>query len=258
MDKIREAIEESFQLNLIRSWLLYSESLVDKMVNYIAEWNIWTNKDEELENDIITLAWGPFRLKLKELIDNEWNKISEDMFKQLLIMEWGQWYKAQVHKKFREKFPTWPYGMVFKHIDQNWNLLKKIAPFKNWERVTREWALKNAKAYYNKRAQEWKNLLDWKWCKYNQDQLDSLVSASGWNQKPVERLKAFVVSHSNDKNAIFNYISHFATTSKWVVQWWLIARRRLEANRFMWKTDKTYAEYQKEYQEEKRKKTRRK
>jgi hypothetical protein len=38
--------------------------------------------------------------------------------------------------------------------------LKDIVPFKNGERVSKEWALDNARAYYNKRAQEWKALLD--------------------------------------------------------------------------------------------------
>ena len=192
-----------------------------------------------------------------ETIEKWWNKISEDMFQQLLIMEWGQWYKAQVHKKYWENFVTWPYGMVYKHIDQKWNLLKNIVPFKEWERVSKERALKNAKAYYDKRAQEWKDLLNWQWCKYNQAQLDSLVSASWWNQKPVKRLKEFVVSNWNDKHAIFNYISNFATKAKWVVLWGLVARRQLEANWFMW-TKKSYREYQQKYAENKNKQKRKK
>lgn len=260
-DRIREIVEEAFQLNLVWSWLFHSKALVDRMVDYIADWNLWTNKDEELENDIKALAWGPFKSRLKELINNDaekkwWSEISDRIFQQLLVMEGGQWYKASVHREFKEKFPTWPYWMVYKHIDSQGRLLKKEVPFRNWERVSKEWALNNAKAYYNKRAQEWKELLDWQWCQYNQAQLDSLVSASWWKQEPVKKLKNFVISHWNDKQAIFNYISNFAVTASGKVLWWLVARRQLEANRFMWKTDKTYAEYQREYQEKKPKKRR--
>ncbi len=216
------------------------------------------NKEDELKNRFTkNINFLNYASANQKETKKWWDKISEDMFQQLLIMEWGQWYKAQIHGEFWEKFPTWPYGMVYKHIDQKWNLLKNIVPFKNWERVSKEWALNNAKAYYNKRAQEWKKLLNWQWCQYNQAQLDSLVSASWWKQKPVERLKEFVVSHWNDKHAIFNYISNFATTAKWVVQWWLVARRQLEANWFMW-TKKSYREYQQEYAENKNKQKKRK
>ena len=193
----------------------------------------------------------------RETIKKWWDKISEDMFQQLLIMEWGQWYKAQIHREFKENFPTWPYGMVYKHIDQQWNLLKNIVPFKNWERVSKEWALNNARAYYNKRAQEWKSLLDEKWYKYTQSQLDSLVSASWWTENATNKLKSFVLWHRNDKNWIYNFLITFARTAKWKIQWGLVARRKLEANWFMW-TKKSYREYQQEYAQNRSKNKKRK
>jgi len=49
--------------------------------------------------------------------------------------------------------------MVYKHIDANGNLLKTIMPFKDGERVNKDWAEKNARAYYNKKAKEWSDLL---------------------------------------------------------------------------------------------------
>jgi len=288
---VKNVIEESITFNPL-SWF-YTKELKDWMIRYITDWKLNSGENATLEAQIKKLSENLMNWKLKYLLDNSyqplinniqyiknkeeetrqhllnsmptdnnetikkwWDRISEDMFQQLLIMEWGQWYKAVIHGEFWERFPTWPYWMVFKHIDKKWNLLKDIVPFRNWERVSKEWALNNAKAYYNKRAQEWKELLNWQWCKYNQSQLDSLVSASWWKQKPVERLKKFVVSHWNDKRAIFNYISNFATTASWVVQWGLVARRQLEANRFMW-TKKSYREYQKEYAENKNKRKKR-
>ena len=188
----------------------------------------------------------PSPIDKKESFKKWWDKISEDMFQQLLIMEWGQWYKAQVHREFRERFPTWPYGMVYKHIDKKWNLLKDIVPFKNGERVSKEWALDNARAYYNKRAQEWKALLDEKWYSYTQSQLDSLVSASWWTENATDKLKNFVLWNRNDKNKIFNFMITFARTAKGKIQWGLVARRKFEANWFMW-TKKSYREYQEEY-----------
>lgn len=284
---ISNIINESIAINPL-SWF-YPNQIKEALTIYIVEWNINSWKNPEFESQLASLSNHMLNRKLQYLLSNsdkpiadniaainrkkiqqnikltdntiERNKelptISEKMFQELLTMEWGQWYKAVIHGEFWERFPTWPYWMVFKHIDKKWNLLKNIVPFRNWEKVSQEWALNNAKAYYNKRAQEWKDLLNSQWCQYNQSQLDSLVSASWWKQKPVENLKEFVVSHWNDKRAIFNYISNFATTAKWVVQWGLVARRQLEANRFMWNTEKSYRDYQREYAQ-KRKKHKRK
>lgn len=259
----------------------------ESIVNYIVDWKLNSNENGELEAQIKKLSENLMNWKLKYLIDNSykpliniiqdikkeeerirqnllnsmptdkketikkwWDKISENMFQQLLIMEGGQWYKAVVHGEFWEKFPTWPYWMVYKHIDKNWNLLKDIAPFKNWERVTKEWALKNAKAYYDKRAQEWKKLLDKNWYEYNQAQLDSLVSASWGTQKSVESLQKFVLSHRNNPTEISNFLSTFATTVKkeWkrVELTWLKIRRKFEANRFNWIL-KPHSEVEKEW-----------
>jgi hypothetical protein len=49
--------------------------------------------------------------------------------------------------------------MVYKHIDENGNLLKNPVSFKEGEHVDKDWAEKNARAYYNKRAKEWADLL---------------------------------------------------------------------------------------------------
>ena len=49
--------------------------------------------------------------------------------------------------------------MVYKHIDEDGNLLKKPVPFNNGERVSKSWAEKNARVYYNKRAKERSDLL---------------------------------------------------------------------------------------------------
>lgn len=293
---IENIIEESISFNPL-SWF-YTKEKKESIVNYIINWKLNSNENGELETQIKKLSENLMNWKLKYLIDNSYkplinniqdikrieeerrkkfklpqvegdekketvqkkpDKISEDMFQQLLIMEWGQWYKAQVHGEFWEKFPTWPYGMVYKHIDQQWNLLKNIVPFRNWERVSKERALNNARAYYNKRAQEWKALLDEKWYKYTQSQLDSLVSASWWTKKATNELKSFILWKDNkgknnrdNKNKIYNFLINFARTAKGVLQWWLITRRQLEANWFMW-TKKSYREYQEEYAQNRRK-----
>lgn len=176
--------------------------------------------------------------KSNEVIETEttgWNTISEEMFHQLLKMEWSQNFTAKIHKKtFWEDFVTWPYGMVYKHIDPDWNLLKKPIPFKDWEKVSPSWAEKNAKAYYNKKAKQRAKNLNEKWYKYTQNMLDALVSASWWTVSSCNRLKKFVLSHRYDKNAIYNFWLKFARTAAWngKIMPWLVRRRKFEANRF--------------------------
>jgi len=183
-------------------------------------------------------------------IDQEWwDTISDAMFQQLLYMEWDQDFVAKSHgKKFWENFVTGPYGMVYKHIDESGNLLENTVSFKEGERVSEDWAQKNARAYYNKRAKEWADLLRSKWYKYSQDMLDALVSASWGTKKSVDRLKSFVLSHWDDKDAIFDFMSKFATTAAW--NWktmpWLVIRRDFEANWFRWNKE-PMSEYQRRY-----------
>ena len=177
------------------------------------------------------------------------DKISNEMFEQLLKME-GKHKEsnnilvAKTGKQFWEKFPTWPYGMVYKHIDESWNPLKKAVPFKEWEKVTEDWWRKNAKAYYDKRAKEWKDILDSKWYKYTQCMLDSLVCQSWWTKKSTNSLKEYVTSHWNDKDGIFNFISKHATTAawNWKVMPGLVKRAKFAANRFIW-NKKPFKEY---------------
>ena len=185
----------------------------------------------------------------KENNQKWWDTISDAMFQQLLYIEWNQDFVAKTHgKKFWENFVTWPYGMVYKHIDNNWNLLDKPITFKNGERVSKDWAEKNARAYYNKRAKERSDLLKSKWYEYTQDMLDALVSASWWTEKSVKILKEFVLSHWDDKDAIFNFMSKFATTAAW--NWktmpGLVIRRDFEANWFKWNKE-PMSEYQRRY-----------
>ena len=274
-------------------WLFWKQNK-DSLTIYVMEWNLNTWKNELYESQLSNLSNNPFSWKLKYLLQNsdkplkdniqsikeqenrqriamqqrlnihdnsvETNEelpttISEDIFQQLLTMEWWQWYTAQVHKKYWENFATWPYGMVYKHIDNNGNLLKRPVPFKEWERTSQKWALDNAKAYYNKKAAERSKNLKAAWCKYNQNQLDALVSASWWTVKSYERLKNFVISHWNNLKEVFEFLKTFARRdSKWNLLWWLIARRNLEADYFMWDTEKTYRDYQREYQLQKKKK----
>ena len=177
------------------------------------------------------------------------DKISNEMFEQLLKMEGkhkqgNNTLVAKTGKQFWEKFPTWPFGMVYKHIDNEWNLLKKAVPFKEWEKVTEDWWRKNAKAYYDKRAKEWKDILDSKWYKYTQCMLDSLVCQSWWTKKSTNSLKEYVTSHWNNKDGIFNFISKHATTAawNWKVMPGLVKRAKFAANRFIW-NKKPFKEY---------------
>lgn len=184
-----------------------------------------------------------------EIAQEWWDTISDAMFQQLLYMEWDQDFVAKSHgKKFWENFVTGPYGMVYKHIDESGNLLKNTVCFKEGEHVSKDWAEKNARAYYNKRAKEWADLLRSKWYKYSQDMLDALVSASWGTKKSVDRLKNFVLSHWDDKDAIFDFMSKFATTAAW--NWktmpWLVIRRDFEANWFRWNKE-PMSEYQRRY-----------
>lgn len=289
---VSNIIEESVVFTPL-SWVFWKQNK-DSLTIYVIEWNLNTWKNELYETRLTNLSNNPFSWKLKYLLQNsdkplkdniqaikeqenrqriamqqhlnlqdnsvETNEelpttISEDIFKELLTMEWWQWYVAQVHKKYWENFATWPYGMVYKHIDNNGNLLKHPIPFKEWEHTSQKWALDNAKAYYNKKAAERSKNLKAAWCNYNQNQLDALVSASWWTVKSYERLKDFVISHWNNLKEVFEFLKTFARRdSKWNLLGWLIARRNLEADYFMWDTEKTYRDYQREYQQQKKKK----
>ena len=122
-------------------------SLYEQTLNWIK--NLLKNLSKETKT--------PHKNKVtqKEKLQEWWNTISERMFQELLQMEGSQNFVAKTHKsKYWENFVTWPYGMVYKHIDSKWNLLNKPVPFKNWERVSKERAEKNARAYYNKKHDE--------------------------------------------------------------------------------------------------------
>lgn len=289
---VSNVISESIAINPL-SWF-YTNSIKEALTIYIVEWNINSWKNPEFESQLINLSNNALNRKLQYLLENSDKSIadnisviksrenqerlamqqrlnihdssveniqdfpttiSENMFQQLLSMEGWQWYTAIVHKKYGENFATWPYGMVYKHIDKNWSLLKNPIPFKSWERTSQEWALDNAKAYYNKKAAERSKNLKAAWCNYNQNQLDALVSASWWTVKSYERLKNFVISHWNNLKEVFEFLKTFARRdSKWNLLGWLISRRNLEADYFMWDTEKTYRDYQREYQQGKKKK----
>ncbi len=229
----------------VRIWQLSAEEIkfeADKPIDQICNWKLI----QFIRHKYLAFA---YTWEKKEDFQKGWDKISEDMFQQLLTMENSQDFVAKVHKsKFWETFVTWPYGMVYKHIDAKGKPLEKPTGFKAWERTDPEWAKQNAKAYYDKRAQERKDLLNDKWCEYNQAQLDSLVSASWWTAASVERLQNFVLSHREKPAEISNFMSTFATKSAWngQTQPWLVIRRQFESNWFNW-IQKPFEEYQREY-----------
>lgn len=195
-----------------------SENIIDKKIN--KEINKKQNTNQESQET--TKTWS--------------DKISDEMFEQLLKMEGSQKHIAKTATYFGEKFTTWPYGMVYKLIDSEWNLLKKPIPFKEWEQLTEKRSKDNARAYYNKKAKEWKNILDGKWYTYTQCMLDSLVSASWGTAKATKNLQNYVLSHWDNKNDISKFMSNFATTAAW--NWkrmpGLVRRRKFESNWFMW------------------------
>ena len=267
--------------NILRvAWVWLTWYAIYKWVKKLWKWTFWDNEKEQEQKEkesnegesfrktgwgnLLKWAWitiatwwwiyGISKLfsskkENAEIAQQWWDTISDAMFQQLLYMEGNQDFVAKSHKKdFWEDFVTWPYGMVEKHIDEDGNLLKKTLPFKEGERVDKNWAKNNARAYYNKRAKEWSDLLKSRWYEYTQDMLDALVSASWWTEKSVKRLKEFVLSHWDDKDAIFNFMSKFATTAAW--NWktmpWLVIRRDFEANWFKWNKE-PMSEYQRRY-----------
>lgn len=177
------------------------------------------------------------------------DKISNEMFEQLLKMEGkhkqgNNTLVAKTGKQFWEKFTTWPFGMVYKHIDNEGNLLKKAVPFKEWEEVTEEWGRKNAKACYDKRAKEIKEAFNKKWYKLSQDQLDALTSTCGWTSKSRKNCLNYVLDNWNDQKKVVSYISTHSTTAAWngKVQPGLVYRRKFEADWFVW-NKMTFAEH---------------
>lgn len=232
-------LEEDTRTNVFKEGF---QKISDWIKNLFKDW--WSKENQTSSTDSsLSLSEDS-----KEGEKKWWNTISNGMFNQLLEME-GKIKKGEnlvaksEYRKFWESFATWPYGMVYKHIDMDWNLLKKPVPFKENETVTEKRAKDNAKAYYNKKAEEWKHLLDREGCEFNQNQLDALVSASWGTIAATKRLESFVLTHWNKPDEISNFMSNFAVTSKnGQVQKGLIRRRKFEANRFMW-NKKLFSEY---------------
>lgn len=174
-----------------------------------------------------------------------WEKISDAMFDELLWMENDQGFKSHIATHLWEDFPTWPYGMVYKWIDKDWKELKTPVPFKNWETVTKPWALKNARTYYNFRAGERAKLLKNKWYTFTQDNLDALVCQSSGTNSSRKKLKQYVLTNWDNKENIRNFLQNFAITAAWdwKKKWGLIKRGKFAANWFMW-LKKPYKSYE--------------
>jgi len=192
---------------------------------------------ESMDNlrDLVRSCLNKFKKEVKEKLSP--STISDEMFEYLLSLEGSQSFVAQIHKKnFWENFVTWPYGMVYKYIDNNGRALKTPLKFKNWEKVSPEWAKKNARFYYNLRAKERKDLLSSKWYLYTQNMLDALVSASSGTKKSVDRLKNFVMLNWNKWiDFICDFLVDFATKDQNnKTQNWLVFRRLFEADWFRW------------------------
>ena len=163
-----------------------------------------------------------------------WETISEEMLTELLSMEWTNNFTASKASKFGEDFPTWPYGMVYKWIDEKWKPLKTPINFIEGEKVSPEWAKKNARACHNFRAKARSKELKAAWYKYTQNQLDALTSArSSWKAK--ENFQKVVMENRNNKDLILEYWKDHATRDrKGIVRWWLVKRREFEIDRFKW------------------------
>lgn len=165
--------------------------------------------------------------------------ISDEMFQHLLDKEGahrtsdGNVYAKAETAQFGEKFVTGPYGMVYKHIDKNGNPLQRLEPFRQGEVVSDEWAKKNAKAYYDKQASEWHQLLSGK--EISQNQLDALVSASGGTVRATNAFKKYITEHWGDWDSISKFWKNFAITSagNGQVQRGLVTRRNFEVNWFL-------------------------
>ena len=223
-----KVIDPFSSLGLLRN---YDPPKIEPVVPTYSRLNNLEEKKDALK------SWFNFKLpQSSSIISGE--GISDNMLDQLLKQEGKHSTSdgklvAKAGKQFGESFVTGPYGMVYKHIDENGNLLSKPVAFKAGETVSEEWARKNARAYYNKTAQEWKDTL--KGENISQDELDALVSASGGTAKSKQALKEFVISHWDDKKAISDYLRNFATTAAGNHKRMpgLVLRRQQEADWFL-------------------------
>lgn len=211
--------------------------------------NITENESNQTESNSAQIQENTNKDKKESQETTTWSdKISNEMFEQLLKMEGkhekGKKLVAKTGKQFWEKFPTGPFGMVYKHIDNKGNLLKKAIPFKEWEEVTEEWGRKNAKTCYDKRAKEIKEAFDKKWYKLSQDQIDALTSTCWWTSKSRKNCLNYVLDNWNDQKKVVKYISTHSTTAAWngKVMPGLVYRRKFEADWFIW-NKMTFAEH---------------
>lgn len=158
------------------------------------------------------------------------NGVSDFMFRNALYMEGSQGLTAKRLSYFGESFVTGPYGMT-QHFNKNG---KATRPFKNGETVSQEYALQNARNYYNGSANEWKRLLSGK-SGLTQNKLDALVSASGGTAKSKKYLQKFVLTNWGNDEKIANFLRTFATTAagNGEKQPGLILRRQYEADLFL-------------------------
>ena len=143
-------------------------------------------------------------------------------------------FVAKRETQFGEKFVTGPYGQVYKYIDEKGNLLSNPIPFKEGERVSPEFALANAQAYYEQKATRWLNLLEGKEG-LTQDKLDALVSASGGTRKATQKLEEIVLNNWGNWQAIADKWKRFAVTAagNGKVMPGLLSRRYWESEWFL-------------------------
>lgn len=137
------------------------------------------------------------------------DSISTEMLENLLHAEGKNNLTAHQEKdKFGEDFVTGPYGMVYKY-DENGN---RVGTFAEGEQMSETDAITNAKRYYQKSYNEWKEHLrglpD-----VTQEKLEALVSASGGTTASKKYWMGFVKEHWGDWPTIVNRWKTFATTA---------------------------------------------
>ena len=78
-EEVMNIVNESISMNSI-AWFFTEENKIS-ITNYIIEWNLCTNKDKNIEEQIKSISNHPFNWKLKYLMEHHWEPLKDNIQK---------------------------------------------------------------------------------------------------------------------------------------------------------------------------------
>ena len=162
-EEVMNIVNESISMNSI-AWFFTEENKIS-ITNYIIEWNLCTNKDKNIEEQIKSISNHPFNWKLKYLMEHHWEPLKDNIQKIKKIeteRNTFHWVKLDKHKAYTVDWvSTRPQWRASSWAWKNCRLTKRlwIVWFDttiiehNWTRINR--AKYHEETYYSQKVLPW-------------------------------------------------------------------------------------------------------